>query len=201
MKTTLLNLLLSCTFSATTLLADAVSPATKTPPTGSGVYRTVSDYKQDKLTLQVDCKTEKHRIRLNEFFGSASIDVIHNGEKHTFRKNGTYGIRDCEGKDFRFVANEEYQILESRTVTIYENLVTATSTTGKGIRTLKMVYFSLQPNTDLLPLTVANLKKALPANHKFHDLLDTNFRTDAEVAVYDPMHKMYKVNHLLQPAH
>ena len=104
----------------------------------------------------------KHWIRLHDFFGSASLDVIHNGERHTFQKDSIYGIRDGDGKDFRFVSREEYQILESKVVTIYEKLVTATSTTGKGIQTVKTVYFSLRPDTERLSLTVANLKKPCP---------------------------------------
>jgi len=193
-------MLLCCGLSASIGLANALDPIHKTPPTGSGVYRTAADYKSGKLALQVDCKTEKHRIRLHDFLGTTSIDVIHNGEKNTFQKDSIYGIRDCDGKDFRFVSREEYQILESKSIVLYEKLVAATSTTGKGIHTVKMMYFSLQPDSGLLPLTNANLKKALPDNHKFHDLLDTNFRTDAEVAAYDPTHKLYKVNHLLQTA-
>ncbi|MBC7569685.1 MAG: hypothetical protein H7319_08120 [Spirosoma sp.] len=200
MKTLCIPAWLTFALATITLLGQPSQLVAQTPPTGSGVYLTVADYKQGKLALQVDCKTEKHRIRLHDFFGSASIDVIHNGEKHTFQKDNIYGIRDCDGKDYRFVSREEYQMLESRTITIYEKLTVATSTTGKGIRTVELVYFSLQPDSDLLPLTVANLKKALPANHKFHDLLDENFRLDADAVAYDPTHKMYKVNHLLQTA-
>ena len=170
------------------------------PRTGSGVYLTVADYKQGKLTLPVNCQTEKHRIRLNDFFGRASLDVIHNGQKHTFQKDSIYGIRDCDSKDFRFVSREEYQILESRAINIYEKLVTTTSTTGKGIRSVETVYFSLRPDAELLPLTVANLKKALPDDRTFHDRLDESFRLDSDAAAYDPTHKMYKVNHLLQTA-
>ncbi|MEJ7738687.1 MAG: hypothetical protein WKF97_14760 [Chitinophagaceae bacterium] len=47
-------------------------------------------------------------------------------------------------------------------------------------------------------LTAANLKNAYPANHAFHDALDANFKTEAELINYDDFHKMYKVNRLLQ---
>ena len=98
------------------------------------------------------------------------------------------------------MSREEYQILESKAVTIYEKSVMATSATGKGIRNVETVYFSLRPDTELLPLTVANLKKALPDNHTFHDLLDENFHQNTDAAAYDPTHNMFKVNHLLQTA-
>lgn len=59
-------------------------------------------------------------------------------------------------------------------------------------------YFTTSTSDVLQPLTKANLKKAYPNNHGFHDALDANFKGDDELAGYDDFHKMYKVNHLLQ---
>jgi hypothetical protein len=44
---------------------------------------------------------------------------------------------------------------------------------------------------------MANLKAAFPTNHKFHDELDANFKSDKELTAYDSFHKMYKVDHIL----
>ena len=49
-------------------------------------------------------------------------------------------------------------------------------------------------------LSKANLMNAFPNNHKFHDMLDAQFKNEADIASYDSFHKMYKVNHLLQQA-
>ena len=33
----------------------------------SGVYQSAADFKSDKLTYEINCATEKHKIKLNEF--------------------------------------------------------------------------------------------------------------------------------------
>ena len=60
-------------------------------------------------------------------------------------------------------------------------------------------YFFTTGSSDVLQeLTKANLKKAFPANHPFHDALDATFKDDKELISYDDFHKMYKVNWLLK---
>ena len=62
-------------------------------------------------------------------------------------------------------------------------------------------YFFTTKSSDVLEeLTKANLKKAYPANHAFHDAIDANFNQDTELINYDDFHKMYKVNRILQSA-
>ena len=56
-------------------------------------------------------------------------------------------------------------------------------------------YFFTTSSSDVLrELTKINLKKAFPNNHKFHDALDAQFKSDDELNAYDSFHKMYKVN-------
>ncbi|SRR6266542_1015350 len=60
-------------------------------------------------------------------------------------------------------------------------------------------YFFTTSSSDVLrELTKINLKKAFPNNHKFHDALDAQFKSDDELNAYDSFHKMYKVNWLLK---
>lgn len=60
-------------------------------------------------------------------------------------------------------------------------------------------YFFTTSSSDVLrELTKMNLKKAFPNNHKFHDALDAQFKSDDELNAYDSFHKMYKVNWLLK---
>jgi hypothetical protein len=59
-------------------------------------------------------------------------------------------------------------------------------------------FFTTSTSDELQPLTKANLKKAFPDNHPFHDALDANFKEEKELYTYDDFHKMYKVNRLLK---
>ena len=60
-------------------------------------------------------------------------------------------------------------------------------------------YFFVSKSSDSLQeLTMANLKKAFPDSHAFHDALDANFKQDKELVNYDSFHKMYKINRIYQ---
>ncbi len=58
-------------------------------------------------------------------------------------------------------------------------------------------YFNVRATGPDPALTLANLKQALPENHRFHDSLDATFGNRQNVAEYDEFHKMFKVNRLL----
>ena len=167
------------------------------PPTGSGVYRSAADYKNGKLSLAVDCKTETHKIKLHTFSNKDYIDVIHQGEKHTMKKSEIYGIRDCAGKDWRFSGNKEYQILERKALLIYQRLEMPLDSQRKGGGSVARYFFSLGVDGPVQNLTLENLKKATAKNHAFHDQLDAQFKTNGDLMAYDSFHKQFKVNHLL----
>ena len=59
-------------------------------------------------------------------------------------------------------------------------------------------YFSKGGNKDIKVLTLMNLKATFPENHKLHDAIDAQFKTDASLSEYDQFHKHYKINHFLE---
>lgn len=61
----------------------------------SGVYITYSDYVNQKLSYEIDCKTEKHVIKLHDFLNQSFITVNHKGEKIKLQKDSIYGILNC----------------------------------------------------------------------------------------------------------
>ena len=58
-------------------------------------------------------------------------------------------------------------------------------------------FFSAGLEGQIEALTLENLKKAVPDNHKFHDSLDATFGAGQKLEEYDDFHKMFKVNRLL----
>jgi hypothetical protein len=105
----------------------------------------------------------------------------------------TSPINAADARNYRVVGTDRYQILETKTVSIYSLDVLV----RKGASE-KTYFFSIGPNGDVLPLTILNLKKAFPENHRFHDLLDMSFKHDSDLTKYDDFHKMFKVNRLLE---
>lgn len=166
----------------------------------SGLYKTASDYLKGELSFGVDCKTEKHKIRLHNFNNKPFIDIIHNNQKYTFSKSELFGFRDCEGKDWRFFENKEYQLMENGPLAIYKKIEIVSEANKKGLTEKVVYFFSTSISDEIFTLTILNLKKATSQNHIFHDKLDAQFKIDEELAVYDSFHHKFKVNHLLLQA-
>lgn len=164
----------------------------------SGIYKTASDFRQNKLSYAINYKTEKHKIKDNILFHGSEIKVVHEGQTYKLDKNSTYGYKSTQGEVFRFVDNNEYKVLnpgESPMLYAYKH---PTSATKGNFHYVSDYYFSTDASSVPQPLTKENLKAAFPNNHKFHDALEANFKNDADLASYDSFHKMYKVNHLLE---
>jgi len=138
-------------------------------------------------------------LKLNHLFLGHYIDAIKDGKEIKYSKDSIFGYEDEKGKDYRFykLYDDEYQILENLDMVIY---VTYSPThVPKGISQPMMpyFYFSKDLNSEIIPLTRANLINAYPENHSFHHELDDEFKNGALVSTYDEANKMFKVNHLL----
>jgi hypothetical protein len=101
-------------------------------------------------------------------------------------------LNAADQRNYRFVGNDKYQIVEANALYIYTQDVLR----FKGALDKKW-FFSVGPEGEVFPLTIENLKKAFPANHGFHDLLDMTFKGDADLTRYDKFHSMFKVNRVL----
>lgn len=160
----------------------------------SGIYKTAEDFKSRKLSLAINCKNEKHRIKTNIFFNDSEIKVKHKNRTYTFLKSEVFGYRTCEQKEFRFVDNREYEIINPREqILIYKYMHLAHSPKNADQYPVKY-FFSKDAFSPLQDLTIQNLKQAFPDNHKFHDALDVHFSNNSDLINYDSFHKMYKLN-------
>lgn len=164
----------------------------------SGIYATADDYKNQKLSYAVNYKAEKHTIKSEMLFDNDKIKVKHKGTVYTLKKRETYGYRDTRGKEFRFVDNKEYEILnpgERILLYVYQHAAHAPK---EAERYRPQYFFSVDAAAAPQALTKANLKEAFKDNHKFHDAIDASFRNDEDLRAYDSFHKEYKINRLLQ---
>jgi hypothetical protein len=161
----------------------------------SGIYKTAADFSAKKLSLAINCKTESHKIKINDIFSQDKITVVHDGKSYDFKKSDIYGYKLCNGETFRFSGNKDYQVMNpNEGILLYKMEVMQTKAQAPKVYSY---YFSKDAASPLQDLTKANLKAAFPTNHKFHDGLDADFKSDGELTAYDSFHKMYKVNHIL----
>ena len=166
----------------------------------SGIYRTADDFKNQKLSYAINYKTEKHKINDNLLLNDRQIKVKHHDTIYTLEKNSTYGYKSTKGEVFRFENNKEYKVLNPvEKILVYQYSVMGhPENNPKGSIVEDYYFFATDAANSPVELTKENLKKAFPENHKFHDALDENFKTDKELLSYDKFHHMYKLNWLLQ---
>ncbi|MHB9143515.1 MAG: hypothetical protein ACYC25_16730 [Paludibacter sp.] len=165
----------------------------------SGVYKTFADFTSGKMEYGIDCATEKHKIRLNEFLGKDFITVIHEGKPYNLKKAGTWGFQLCDEKIVRFQDNEHYPVADRGVLWIYtkQSSVRSNPKTG-GSKTITTYYFSKGGDNGILELTPLNLKASFPDNHMLHDAIDAQFKSASSLSEYDEFHKHYKINHFLE---
>ncbi|HTQ29048.1 MAG TPA: hypothetical protein VMI35_13010 [Puia sp.] len=176
----------------------AQAPAQKTNLQTGGLYASLNDFEQQKLTYPIDCNSGSDKLKVNDLFGSATGYVIHQGEKKSFSKSAVYGYRTCSNKNYRFYRNEAFQILGSAGFYLYYQYKSVEQTKGKGLVKTDLYYFSVRGSDDLHPLSIENLKNAFADNAAFCDAIDNNFGRDSELLKYDSPRKMYKLQYLYQ---
>lgn len=159
----------------------------------SGIYITVNDYKEGRLSYVDD------KVRFNHFLCKNYITIVKKNSPLHLCKDSIYGYKDVSQNNYRFynVRDLEYRILENKTIVIYSIQCSIPTSSGKGVETITSYYFSTGLNTPIVPLTVIGLKRAFPDNLKLHDKLDVEFYNKNLIADYDYAHKMYRVNYLL----
>jgi hypothetical protein len=165
----------------------------------SGVFKTFADFSSGKMEYGIDCATEKHKIRLNEFLGKDFITVVHEGKPYNLKKNEIWGYQLCDDKIVRFQDNEHYTLDSKGLLWIYKKQsFKGGSPKGVGAKTVTVYYFSKGGNNGILELTPLNLKASFPDNHMLHDAIDEHFRSTTSLNEYDKFHKQYKINHFLE---
>ncbi len=158
----------------------------------SGVYLSIADFQRGKLAYAINCNTQKHKIKLSGFLDKPYITVVHEGRRYEHQKTDIFGFRDCQGVDYRFVNDVDCRVLNRDESIVLYSLIQGMD--SKTSRKTVSYFFSVGLAGNVLALTLDNLKKAFPDNHKFHDMLDTEFASGAvALTAYDSYHKMYKV--------
>jgi len=160
----------------------------------SGLYKTVNDFTAKKLSYEIDCSKEKHKIKVDKLFGQSKLDIIHDGKKYSYEKKDVFGFRDCNNTDFRFFNNSEYQILDGEFFYLYSYHIYVSN--GKTLVQKPAYFISKEAGSNIIPLTLENLKNFFSDNHKFHDMLDAAFKANDDLSKYDSYHKMYAIKHL-----
>lgn len=175
-------------------LAAAIVPATVAgagSPT-SGVYLTADDFAAGTLASSGSCEAPL-KVSLHDVLNKPYVDLSRGSEKKQFAKNDLFGLRLCDGHDYRLSSSRLYRILSKGDLVIYG--IDRPVSQGKGFKVVPSYYFSSGARGEIRPLTLENLQEAFAANHKFVDSLDRF--SDQDLAHYDGYHQQYRVVRLL----
>ena len=164
----------------------------------SGVFKTFADFTSEKMEYSIDCATEKHKIRLNEFLGKDFITVVNEGKPYNLKKNEIWGYQLCDDKIVRFQDNEHYPVADKGILWIYTKQTVKGAGYRGGTKTITTYYFSKGGDNGILELTPLNLKASFPDNHMLHDAIDEHFKSTTSLREHDKFHKQYKINHFLE---
>ena len=88
----------------------------------------------------------------------------------------------------------DFKVLEKGAIIIYER-----QRPGDKLNLFKPIithYFSVKGSDQVYLYTLENLKKIF-RNGRAFDVLDTRFRTDSDLLVYDAIHQQYRINYYL----
>jgi hypothetical protein len=176
------------------LLAAAAmtGPASIPAPSTSGVYLTAEDHANGALTDAGSCQAS-FKVALHDVLNRPFIDVSRGAEKKQYAKSELFGVRLCDGHDYRFSANRLHRILATGDLYIY--VVERPVSQGKGFRLVPSYYFSSGARGEVRPLTLEHLQDAFATNHRFIDSLDR--LSDQDLARYDGYHQQFKIVRLL----
>ena len=166
----------------------------------SGIYKTAEDFQNRKLSYAINYKIEKHKIKGSMLFNNDEVKVKHEGTVYTLKKAETFGYRDTKGKEFRFVDNKEYKVInpgEPIVMYVYQHPAHSGKDISNGLYKPEY-YFTKDAFSPLQNLTIANVKAIFSENHKLHNALDAQFKYDNELYAYDNFHKMYKLNWIIK---
>ena len=118
----------------------------------SGIFLTAKDFQKNILMEEADCGNGSEKFKTNDFFSRGSFGVINKGRKITYKKSNIYAYRNCDNKVWRFYDNEEYQILESKGIYIYD--IRRIVFNAGAIEKDRIYYFSIGPNGDIKELSM-----------------------------------------------
>lgn len=183
MKKIFLNIMMCVLFVSITV-------ATKGQKDSSGVYMSAVDFTNKKLTYGINCKTENHKIKLNNFFNRDYITVIHEGNKYNISKDSVFGFKTCNGSSYRIADKIDYTILNADDNLLLYEFIPMSAPKNPQPPVHK---FSKGADGPMLDLTIENVKNIYPDNNLFHDEIENTFRSNSSLLSYDRYHKQYKL--------
>lgn len=165
-----------------------------------GLYLTLSDFTNGKLTRPTDKQHEGDKIKLKQFFISPDIISIEQDKKTVFYKDSIFAIHLTNGKNYRFINRNPCLIADTSSLYIYtyKTKKTVFSTSGPHRRSkdvpVTYYYFSLAGEKAVYTLTLANVRKYALTDPTTHIAVCNKFTTDEMLYQINPQTGRFDLN-------
>jgi hypothetical protein len=166
----------------------------------AGVYLTVSDFKNNRLTLLTDFRHSNDKIKLNQYVKSPNILSIEQDSVKTYNKDSIFAVHLSDTENYRFVNRNPCLIAD----TLYLFIYTKTETkkeyrqNGPHRRTMEVpvtyYLFSVGEHKQLYLLTLENLKKIVPLKPELIDEVYNSLESAETLYVRNPATNCFVLN-------
>lgn len=168
-----------------------------------GLYLTIEDFRQGKLTRPTDKQHRSDKIKLKQFFFSPDIVCIEHGEKTTYYKDSIFAIRLTNGENYRFINRNPCLIVDTTYLYIYAYKTMKTEYKQSGPTTRRkeipvtIYYFCTNRNKNVYTLNLENLRKYALNNDTVHLAVCKEFTSDNMLSQINNKTKKYKLNEVI----
>lgn len=149
-----------------------------------GIYLTLENFKNNKLTCSSDYQQKAIKIKLKQFFISPEISCVKLDKETIYYKDSIFAIHLTNGDNFRFLNRNPCLIADTSFLYIYAyNTIETTYKQYGPTRRAKRIpvtyyYFSTEEHRDIYSLTLANLYKYLHFDPSVHEAFSQKFIDD-----------------------
>jgi hypothetical protein len=162
-----------------------------------GIYLTLKDFRNNKLTIPTDKQHKGDGIKLNLFLISPEISVVEQDKKIVYYKDSIFAIQLSNGKNYRFINSEPCLIADTSYLFIYtlktvkyEYKRTGPKRIAKEIPAT-YYYFSLPENQKILALNLDNILKTTSYQYS---AISKNFSNNESLIQYNEQSKHFAIN-------
>ncbi|MGK2861397.1 MAG: hypothetical protein ACSLE0_05655 [Chitinophagaceae bacterium] len=161
----------------------------------SGIYLSQADFENNILSYVREKNTRTTKIRFHEFIEKPFITVIQNGTKEKLFKDEIFAYKNRKNiiRTWNFT---KYNLVSKGVFWLYSREIYPTR--GKGVKKERKYFYSLSGESEIIPMTIYNLKKSFPNNQLFHGFLEARFRSNSGISPFNSVEANIGINRFLE---
>jgi hypothetical protein len=157
----------------------------------SGVYISADDFRNNRISFSSICNQD---IKTSVRFKDHTLILKQGHHKQEFNKARVFAVKTCENT-FRIQNNSEYRVVNLELIPLYSQSIPVG---GEGAFYDEVFFFSVERDSEIIPLSKRALKAAYPENLKFDSLINFSFKNDRDLGSYNEHLKTYMVIHFFK---